>query len=324
MVILKNSSRQDAITPIINALDHKNLHLLKNSGETDIGNDVVLNVLSVFDEDNWTDPTDDSKINIALYHGAIQFSRTDIGYSMTHGDHDMSIFSKFDYAMLGDIHQRQMLDKNGKIWYAGSTVQQNFGETDDKGILIWQIYNKMKKKIKPVIFKNPRPFISWNIELDVNGKPDVSNFNPPEGARIRVIADNSLSIDQIKKATEVVKHRFKPESVTFLNRASSRNSVELGEGEVEVLDLRDINVQEELIEEYLEPFNLTQEELENVYKLNKKYNDEVIQTEDVSRNVNWKLDRIRWNNFFNYGEGNEINFTNLNGIVGIFGKELLW
>lgn len=317
---LKNSSRQDAITPIINALDHKNLHLLKNSGETDIGNDVVLNVLSVFDEDNWTDPTDDSKINIALYHGAIQFSRTDIGYSMTHGDHDMSIFSKFDYAMLGDIHQRQMLDKNGTIWYAGSTVQQNFGETDDKGILIWQIYDKMKKKIKPVIFQNPRPFISWNIELDVNGKPDVSNFNPPEGARIRVIADNSLSIDQIKKATEVVKHRFKPESVTFLNRASSRNSVELGEGEVEVLDLRDINVQEGLIEEYLEPFNLTQEELENVYKLNKKYNDEVIQKEDVSRNVNWKLDRIRWNNFFNYGEGNEINFTNLNGIVGIFGK----
>ena len=80
--------------------------------------------------------------------------------------------------------------------------------------------------------------------MDVNGKPDVSNFSPPEGARIRVIADNSLSIDQIKKATEVVKHRFKPESVTFLNRASSRNSVELGEGEVEVLDLRDINVQE--------------------------------------------------------------------------------
>ena len=317
---LKNSSRQDAITPIINALDHDNLHLLKNSGETDIGNDVVLNVLSVFDEDNWTDPTDDSKINIALYHGAVQFSRTDAGYSMTHGDHDISIFSAFDYAMLGDIHQRQMLDKNGTIWYAGSTVQQNFGETDDKGILIWEIKNKRTKKIKPVVFKNPRPFISWNIELDVNGNPDVSSFSPPEGARIRVIADNSLSIDQIKKATEVVKHKFNPESVTFLNRATSRNSVELGDGEAEILDLRDIEVQESLIEEYLEPFNLSQEELDNVYKLNRKYNDATAQTEDVSRNVNWKLERIRWNNLFNYGVGNEINFSSLNGIVGIFGK----
>ena len=317
---LKNSSRQDAITPIINALDNPNLHLLKNSGETMINDKVCLNVLSVFDEDNWIDPTDDTKINIALYHGAILASKTDTGFAMTHGDHSMGIFSKFDYAMLGDIHQRQMLDKNGRYWYAGSTVQQNFGETDDKGILIWEIYSKTKKKVKPITFKNPRPFISWNIELDVDGKPDVSNFSPPEGARIRVIADSSLSIDQIKKATEVVKHRFSPESVTFLNRASSRSSVDLGDGEIEKLNLRDIKVQEDLIEEYLEPFNLSEEELENVYKLNKKYNDAVVESEDVSRNVNWKLERIRWNNFFNYGEGNEINFTAHNGIVGIFGK----
>ena len=239
---------------------------------------------------------------------------------MTHGDHDISIFDKFDYAMLGDIHQRQYLNDKRTIWYAGSTVQQNFGETDDKGILIWNIKNKSSHTIKPVMFKNPRPFISWNIELDVNGNPDVSSFNPPEGARIRVIADSSLSIDQIKKATEVVKHKFNPESVTFLNRATSRNSVELREGEAEILDLRNIEVQEELIEEYLSPFNLSQEELENVYRLNKKYNDAVAEEEDVSRNVNWSLDSISWDNLFNYGTDNEINFHNLNGIVGIFGK----
>jgi len=317
---LKNSSRQDAITPIVNALDNPNLYLLKNSGETDIGNNVCLNVLSVFDEDNWTSPTDDKKINIALYHGAILSSKTDTGFSMSHGDHSANIFEEFDYAMLGDIHQRQALDKNNRFWYAGSTVQQNFGETDDKGILIWSIYGKKKKKVTPFIFNNPRPFISWNIELDVDGKPNVSNFSPPEGARIRVIADSSLSIDQIKKATEIVKHKFKPESVTFLNRAVGRSSVELGEGEVEKLDLRDISVQENLMEEYLEPFNLSEEELENVYKLNKKYNDAVTQTDDVSRNVNWKLEKITWDNLFNYGEDNEINFSNLSGIVGIFGK----
>ena len=317
---LKNNSRQDAITPIINALDHKNLHLLKNSGETDIGKNVCLNVLSVFDEDNWAEPSDDSKINIALYHGAIWASKTDTGFQLMHGDHDINIFSDFDYAMLGDIHQRQHLDEDQTIWYAGSTVQQNFGETDDKGILIWEIKNKTKKKVKPVIFKNPRPFVSWNIELDVDGKPNVSNFNPPEGARIRVIADSSLSIDQIKKATEVVKHKFNPESVTFLNRATERSSVELGDGDVEKMDLRDLSVQEELIEEYLEPFNLSEEELDNVFKLNKKYNDAVMQEDDVSRNVNWKLERIRFDNLFNYGEGNEIDFSTLNGIVGIFGK----
>ena len=317
---LKNSARQDAISPIISALNHENLHLLKNSGETDTGNGIVFNVLSVFDEDNWMDPTDDSKINIALYHGAIMASKTDTGYALMHGDHGADIFEPFDYAMLGDIHQRQMLDKKGSIWYAGSTVQQNFGETDDKGILIWEIHDKKKKFIKPHVFKNPRPFISWNIELDVNGNPDVSNFSPPIGARIRVIADSSLSIDQIKKATEVVKHRFNPEAVTFLNRATSRNSIELSEGEAENLDLRDIKVQEELVEEFLESFNLSQDELDSVYKLNRKYNDAVSEKDDVSRNVNWRLDGIRWDNLFNYGTGNEIKFHSLKGIVGIFGK----
>ena len=78
-----------------------------------------------------------------------------------------------------------------------------------------------------------------------------------------------------------------------------------------MLDLRDIKVQEELIEEYLESFNLSQDELENVYRLNKKYNDAVSQKDDISRNVNWSLESVRWDNLFNYGEGNEINFQNL-------------
>ena len=39
---LKNDTRQDAITPIINALEHKDIHLLKNSGETKVNEDITL------------------------------------------------------------------------------------------------------------------------------------------------------------------------------------------------------------------------------------------------------------------------------------------
>ena len=42
--------------------------------------------------------------------------------------------------------------------------------------------------------------------------------------------------------------------------------------------------------------------------------------EEVRRNINWSLKNLRWDNLFNYGEANEINFENLNGIIGIFGK----
>ena len=39
---LKNSNRQDAITPIVEALNLPHLHLLKNSGEVHLNNDLCL------------------------------------------------------------------------------------------------------------------------------------------------------------------------------------------------------------------------------------------------------------------------------------------
>ena len=154
---LKNSSRQDALSPIVNALDNPNLHLLKNSGETLLGKEFCLNVLSVFDRDNWQKPTDPGKINIALYHGSISKCRTDTNWTMTFGEDEISIFDDFDFAMLGDIHRRQYLDNAGRIWYCGSTVQQNHGESNDKGLLIWDIQSKDEWDIEPVVFKNPKP-----------------------------------------------------------------------------------------------------------------------------------------------------------------------
>ena len=44
---------------------------LKNSCEVDMGHEFTLNVLSVFDEDNWKDPSNPDQINIALYHGSM-------------------------------------------------------------------------------------------------------------------------------------------------------------------------------------------------------------------------------------------------------------
>ena len=54
---LRNGSRQDAITPIVKAINNPNLILLKNAGETKIDENFCLNVLSVFDEDNWAEPS---------------------------------------------------------------------------------------------------------------------------------------------------------------------------------------------------------------------------------------------------------------------------
>ena len=84
---------------------------------------------------------------------------------------------------------------------------------------------------------------------------------------------------------------------------------------------RDINIQEELIDEYLSDYQVDTDTLETVYELNRKYNKIVEEGEEISRNVNWKIRDFKWDNLFNYGEGNSIDFLNgMSGIVGIFGK----
>jgi len=316
---LKNSSRQDALTPIADALAHPNLHLLKKSGETPLDDKFTLNVLSVFDEDNWTDPTDNDKINIALYHGSISGCKTDVGWTMEYGENDVSIFDNFDYAFLGDIHKTdQVLDEEGRIRYCGSTVQQNHGETNDKGFLVWDIKSKDKYKVKHHILLNPKPFVT--INLTPKGRvPKGTTI--PEGSRLRLVSSNNLPVHKLRRAMDVVKSRFKPEAVTYLNRsAGERGSVENIPGGLVKENLRDITVQEEFIEEYLQDYEAEQDVLNKVFELNRRYNTIAEENEEVSRNINWKMKKFEWDNIFNYGEDNSVDFSNLNGIVGIFGK----
>ena len=315
---LKNSSRQDALTPIVEALDLPDLHLLKESGEMHIDEKFSLNVLSVFDRENWIKPTKPDKINIALYHGSISNCKTDINWTMTHGEDELNIFDDHDFSMLGDIHRRQFLDHDGRVWYAGSTVQQNHGETNDKGILIWDIKSKDDWEIEPVVFINPKPFVT--IELTTKGRmPRGTDI--PEGARLRLVSNNNLPLNVMKRAMDIAKHRFKPETVTFLNRAAGdRGDVSEITDSIKTENLRDINLQEELIDEYLKGYQVDAATLERIYELNRKYKKMVEDENDISRNVNWKLTNFEFDNLFNYGEGNRVGFDELNGITGIFGK----
>jgi DNA repair exonuclease SbcCD nuclease subunit len=263
---LKNSSRQDAITPIIAALAHPNIHLIKNSGEVSLNDDFALNVLSVFDTDNWVEPTNYDRVNIALYHGSISGCKTDIGWTMEFGEYDISIFDNFDYAFLGDIHKtNQALDTEGKIRYAGSTVQQNFGETNDKGYLVWDVKDKDNYTCEHHVLLNPKPFIT--IELTPKGKIP-KNTNIELGSRLRLVSNNNLPLDVMRKAVDVANRRFKPESLNFLNRSSGqRGSVEDMASLLEEENLRDITVQEDLIKTYLTDYEVEDETLEEIYSL---------------------------------------------------------
>ncbi len=316
---LRNSSRQDAITPIVDAMKHKDLHLLKNSGEVSLNKDFSLNVLSVFDLENWQLPSNSKKINIALYHGSISGVKTDTGWTMSHGENHVSIFDQYDYGFLGDIHKTdQRLDKAGKIRYCGSTIQQNHGETNDKGYLLWDIESKEEFTCEHIAIPNPKPFVT--VELTQKGRMPKGT-EVPTGARLRLVSRNNLPLDRVKKAIDIAKVRFKPEAVTYLSRAAGeRTNVEKITNSLVQEDLRDVNIQEKLIREYLKPYEPTENNLEHIFNLNRRLNTVIEEEEEVKRNINWSIRRFEWDNLFNYGESNFIDFTNMNGIVGILGK----
>jgi DNA repair exonuclease SbcCD ATPase subunit/DNA repair exonuclease SbcCD nuclease subunit len=317
---LRNNKRLDSISPIVDAMDYTNLHYLKDSGPV-YTKHFVFNVLSVFDKENWVKfKSKDSKDPIiALYHGSIKGTVTDTGYVVEHGDDDVSIFDGHDYALLGDIHlANQKVDDEGRMRYAGSTVQQNFGEDDNKGFLIWDIKDKDTFSVQHICIKCPKPFAT----IRLNGDGDLlSEPILPKGSRIRLLSEFNLSIDRVKTATDYVKSKYKPESVTYVNKATvNKETLHEVSNLSKALNLRDLKVQEELITEFIKDYTPDRELLEKIYEMNRKYASQAEQNEEVARNVKWKIKSLEWDNLFNYGEGNRLDFSKLNGIVGVLGK----
>lgn len=292
------SGRIDALTPIVNSLEHPQIFYITEPKELEVKSGFILNFMTItHGPETWKKITDKNKVNIALFHGSISGVETDSGFVLQYGDYTKEIFDGFDYGLLGDLHDHQKIDDDGKFRYAGSLAQNNFGENNNKGILSWCIYNKKKYTAKHILILNPSPFIS--IELKENGDlPETLNI--PDNARVRLISNTHISPQGLKKSLDIVKKRFNTNSITIHNRPGKRISIEELEGTYEEDNLRNLMVQEKLIEEFLKGYKLERMVLNKVFELNKKYNILVEQTEEVARNVFWKFKKYEWTNTFNY------------------------
>lgn len=316
---MRNQDRLDSISPVVNALALDNIHFHKNTSQCDLSGDIRLNILSILDKENWDELSiDKDKINIALYHGPVVGSITDKGWTVDKGDMNIELLKKFDYAFCGDIHAHQLLDKNGKILYVGSLLQGDYGEADDKGFLIYEINSSSDFSIKRNIIPNPKPFISLEIGDDFS----IDDLNIPEGSNVRLISHDNLTYDTVNKYMDIIRSKYSPDSVVYNNKYISKGFSLTGEEGVDLQEnIRDISTQEKLIREYLKDYKTSEETTNEVLKLNAKYNSVALQNEkEISRNVYWKLKMAEWDNLFNYGEGNKIDYSKLSGIVGLFAK----
>lgn len=157
-----NSTRLDALTPIVDSLKNPNIVYLKNRG---VYEDENINwcVFSLLDHNIPPDIEKSSNKNIGLFHGPITGLYTDIGYKFEDG-YDVSKFKGCDLVLCGDIHKRQVFDipGNKKAYMVGSFIQQNFGEKISKHG--YGVYDVEKDEYTFVDIPNPKPFMKFSID----------------------------------------------------------------------------------------------------------------------------------------------------------------
>jgi len=109
---LNNDARLDALTPIVDAMNHPNLMYWKDSGLYEFGG-ITFSVFSVFGStDDWILADQfDADYKIALHHGAVSTAVTDLNYQIENEFVTPKIFKGFDLGLLGDIHKRQHLSR---------------------------------------------------------------------------------------------------------------------------------------------------------------------------------------------------------------------
>jgi DNA repair exonuclease SbcCD ATPase subunit len=306
----------DVLTPIVDALKLPNLTYLRDTQVYGIGG-VDFAVFSIFDnKDNWPKAnTLFGNKKIALFHGPVDNSTTDVGYVVSSRHFTTEIFDGYDLALLGDIHKRQeMISPSGcKVVYAGSLVQQNFGETLDKhGFLVWDLDTMTYEEVD---IKNDYGY--YTLDVDGGIVPDVTDM--PLYPRLRVRITNTDTADTKRMMADITA-KYGVEDFTIIRTDTfNKKKTNDREARLEVDSVADINHQNSLIGEYVErmmPF-VTKEDLAGIEKINRDINSRV-QPSELQRNISWKPVRFDFSNMFSYGEDNVIKFDKVNGLMGLF------
>lgn len=312
--LMMNADREDAISPIVKAINHPNVFLHKKSGNVRLAEGYTLNVFSCFDEKGWKDVLPvEGDINIATFHGAVAGSKTDEDW-LIEGEITTDFFKPFDFVMLGDIHKRQFLDKDMRIGYPGSTIQQNYGEAQEKGFLFWVINdrNDFASRFVPII--NNHPFITLKYDGSIDNLLNQAKGNP-ETSRFRVCIDNRVNNGELVQIKGALKQNFKPTEIVFKQEVTNSTIIP-PDLHVAVDTFDDIN-------NLVMDFHAGSQISEKVKEVMTSYLKEAWSAANIDSEFSggkFHIKKIEFDNTFGYGEGNVINFDNAVGITGIFGK----
>ncbi len=318
---LNNTHRVDALSPVLNVIQNKNIHFIKENGVFEAGS-VLFNHMAVdVPPAKYVKGTDidTEHFKIALHHGAVHSARTDVGYEISNEHVTVDLFDGHDLCLLGDIHKpNQILQeyhvengvKKPLTVYPGSLIQQNHGEALGHGILVWDLPDRSSQFID---IPNDYGYITF--ELDGTSIVKAPSYVPVR-PRIRVKFKDTSAAD-MKKFLAALRKKYTVEDISI--QRITDISTNTAAANITIGNVRDVEYQNTLITEHIElnyP-QATDSEIDAIRHINRSTNSKLPVLESV-RNITWHPVSFEFSNMFSYGENNHVDFTKLQDVVGLF------
>ena len=319
---LANRDRLDSVTPIVDGVKGKANHVIfyyKKSGLYEIGDDIVFGAFSLLDKEHFpylsSGEKKKTRTYVALFHGPIEKSVTETGFVIRDSDYGISMFNEYDIALLGDIHKQQFMNKAETIAYSGSLLQQNFGELPEKGYLLWDVKRGEKPKSKFIRVSSDYGYRTIRFSSDDPEKDIGQLTDVPKHLWLRLLFEKQYEVSDVERATELARKQFKP---LRLNRSLFPEKVSQVGGLVsQASDYADHAVQKELFRKYF--VNESPETVASVLAVHDEVSS-VVSQGDRLFSIKWMPRMMKWSNTFSFGEDNYVDFGDLRGITGVFGK----
>lgn len=264
---------------------------------------------------------------IALFHGTVYGARNDNGYEnkdimLTR----LSTFDNFDIIALGDIHEYQTFREDESAAYAGSLIQQNFGESIEKGYLIWNLEDNTHERR---FVMNDYGFCTLNIsrgESIEDRIDDIKFSNNKKKTKIYIEYEDyeeNYSVERENQIKKLIKEKYGCESVELsMKEIHKDKSLTISEEEADVIIQKNIG---ELLRDYLvekdDQHDMDPQLLEDIIALGIAIDKTLEIKPDTFTKARWSLMKMEISNMFSFPvEPIVINFDRLKGITGIFGE----
>ena len=209
--------------------------------------------------------------------------------------------------------------KKPRIMYPGSTIMQNYGESGEKGFLLWDIKSRDSWGVDfhPVL--NNHPFVTVDWTGDVNTTIGLCIQAHPSGGKYRIRSSRVIDPKTQHKLSGQLRRELKAREVVYKvdnKNASPTVAAKITE-KLEVLDLSKPAVHKELLREYASDELYTSDFWEEVDKVIDATVPQLERSQSLGKR--WSIRKLQFSNLFGYGEDNVIDFSKTHGLVGLFG-----